>query len=239
MTSEPLVTCIVTVWNGEAYLTKALDSIFAQSYRAFEVIVIDDGSSDRSCAMIAAETRPLRFIRQENTGAIIARNRGIAAAAGDFIAFLDHDDIWAPQKLERQIALAGAADYFACIGLVQEFHEDDSGRFMPRGAPVVGNLPSTFMLSRRAINLVGPLNPALRYADTPEWILRARSAGLQETILHEIVTYRRRHARNDSQLRNFAMRREYLGILKANLDRNRQAAAAQAAAAQAATVPVA
>jgi glycosyltransferase involved in cell wall biosynthesis len=216
-----LVTCVVPVWNGETYLAQALASIFAQSYRGFEVIIVDDGSTDRTAAIIAEQTHKLQLIRQENAGPAVSRNRGIAAASGDLIAFLDHDDLWEPRKLERQVAaFASTPGLAACTGLVREFIEDEFASH----AAVVGNISSAIMISRQAINLIGPLNQNLNHADIPEWLLRARAAGCREAVLPEVVTLRRRHAGNRSQFHNARARREYLGVLKANLDRNRQAA---------------
>jgi len=206
LATAPLVSCVVTVWNGEKFLAEALDSVFAQTYRPIEVIVVDDGSTDGSRTIIAAR----------------ARNRGIAAAAGDLVAFLDHDDTWAPDKLGRQVAaFRRRPGCFACLGHAREFSDTGSERRHWRGPPAVGNIPSTLMLSRAAIDRHGAFDPALRYADTTAWLLRARAAGCTETILPETVTYRRRHAQNLSQLRNAEMRREFLAILKAHLDRGR------------------
>jgi hypothetical protein len=222
LATEPLVSCVVTVWNGEKYLAEALDSVFAQTYRAIEVIIVDDGSTDRSRAIITARTGQLKFLAANGAGPVAARNRGIAAAAGDLVAFLDHDDIWAPHKLACQVAAyRQRAGCFACLGHAREFSDRGSGQRIWRGPPAVGNIPSTLMLSRAAICRHGAFDPALRYADATAWLLRARAAGCAETILPDTVTYRRRHAQNLSQLRNAEMRREFLAVLKAHLDRGR------------------
>jgi glycosyltransferase involved in cell wall biosynthesis len=210
----------VPVWNGEKYLAQALASIFAQSYRAFEVIIVDDGSTDRTAAIIAAQPHKLRLIRQENAGPVVARNRGIAAAAGDLIAFLDYDDLWEPWKLELQVAAFTSNPGLAiCTGLVREFMEHESAHRIA----VVGNISSAMMISRQAVNRIGPLNQNLNHADIPEWLLRARAAGCQQAVLPEVLTLRRRHAGNRSQFYNARARLEYISVLKANLDRNRAA----------------
>src|ERR1700694_2891614 len=100
--SNPLVSCIVPVYNGERYLRSALESIFAQDYRPLEVIVVDDGSSDKS-AVIAQDFKQVRYMHQTNQGVATARNAGLAAARGEFIAFLDQDDLWMSDKLSIQI----------------------------------------------------------------------------------------------------------------------------------------
>lgn len=104
---EPLISVIIPVYNLGKYLQETLDSVLAQTYRHFEIVLVDDGSTDCSREIIlkSAQQYPevIRYAFQENRGASAARNRGIELATGDWIALLDGDDIWKPQKLERQI----------------------------------------------------------------------------------------------------------------------------------------
>lgn len=91
-------------YNAEAHLKEALDSVLGQTYRAIEVIVVDDGSSDATADIVQA-FRDVRYIRQSNRGPSAARNRGIQAAQGEFVAFLDADDVWEPEKLSEQLTI--------------------------------------------------------------------------------------------------------------------------------------
>ena len=100
---KPLISGIVPVYNGERYLRETLDSMLAQTYQPLEVIVVDDGSTDGTPKVVAGYGDRVRYIYQENSGPAIARNRGIDAARGEFIAFLDADDLWHPEKLMRQM----------------------------------------------------------------------------------------------------------------------------------------
>jgi glycosyltransferase involved in cell wall biosynthesis len=105
MVTEPLVSIIMPVYNGEAYLREALDSAFAQTYRRFELIAIDDGSRDGSAAILDGCGDRVRIVREGRGGnAGIARRKGIATATGAYLAFLDQDDLWMPEKLEKQVA---------------------------------------------------------------------------------------------------------------------------------------
>jgi glycosyltransferase involved in cell wall biosynthesis len=99
-----LISCIVPVFNGEKYLGEALDSILKQTYRPLEIIVADDGSTDGTTAVTARYGKQIRYLRQDNAGASTARNFGLNAARGEFVAFLDADDLWHLEKLERQMA---------------------------------------------------------------------------------------------------------------------------------------
>ena len=104
-TTTPTVSVVTPCYNGSAYLREALDSALAQSQPPIEIIVVDDGSTDDSAAIAESYGPPVRLIRQENQGESVARNRGIAAASGDWIGYLDADDIWNVDKLEKQVAL--------------------------------------------------------------------------------------------------------------------------------------
>lgn len=104
----PLISCIVPVYNGEKYLDETLDSIFAQTYRPLEVIVIDDGSTDGTGNLVKARTEEVIYVLQDNAGPAAARNVGIATASADYLAFIDADDLWLPDKLTRQMELFDA-----------------------------------------------------------------------------------------------------------------------------------
>lgn len=106
MTGAPRVSVITTVYNAEPFLEATLGSLLAQTFTEFEAIVVDDGSTDGSAAIVArlADRDPrIRLIRQRNAGYSRAANRGLEAARGELIGFLDHDDLWRPEKLQRQV----------------------------------------------------------------------------------------------------------------------------------------
>ena len=102
----PLVSVIVPVYNGERFIAEAIQSALLQTYRNIEVLVIDDGSTDKTAAVLQAQAAldsRVRIIRQANGGVARARNRGLAEARGEFVAPLDADDLWDPSKIERQV----------------------------------------------------------------------------------------------------------------------------------------
>lgn len=108
MSKAPLVSVIVPAFNAEATLAAALGSALAQIYRNIEIIVVDDGSTDRTAELAAGF--PVTLIRQPNRGLSAARNAGIAASTGEWLAPLDADDLWHPSKIEKQVAAALAAE---------------------------------------------------------------------------------------------------------------------------------
>lgn len=102
------ISVIIPTYNYARFLREAIDSALAQTCSALEVIVVDDGSTDDTPRILAGYGDRIRSIRQDNQGVSAARNTGIAAARGEYLAFLDSDDVWKPRKLERDIARFGA-----------------------------------------------------------------------------------------------------------------------------------
>ncbi len=111
----PAVSVVIPAYNVQRFIRQTLDSVLAQTYRDFEVLVIDDGSTDGTAEIATDYGEPVRVLRQENAGPSAARNHGIREARGDFVAFLDADDLWRPEKLAEQMPLFDAAGR---VGLV-------------------------------------------------------------------------------------------------------------------------
>jgi glycosyltransferase involved in cell wall biosynthesis len=113
--AEPLVTAIIPTYNRAALVCAAIESVRQQSYGNVEIILVDDGSTDDTQVRLKAYGDSVRVIVQDNAGPAAARNRGIEAARGGIVAFLDSDDIWRPTKLERQVRLLQkAGDRIVC-----------------------------------------------------------------------------------------------------------------------------
>jgi len=110
MSCEPLVSVVIPTYNRTQQTIAAIEGVLAQTYRCVEIIVIDDGSTDGSgdaiqsfASKVDKGGKSIRYFHQANQGPSIARNQGIARAQGEYIAFLDSDDVWLPEKLERQV----------------------------------------------------------------------------------------------------------------------------------------
>lgn len=110
-----LVSIIIPTYNRAGRLPETLKSVFGQSYSSFEVVLVDDGSTDDTAAVVAGSDPRLRYIRQANGGVSAARNRGLREARGEFICFLDSDDLWSPWKIEAQLAVLKA---LPAVGMV-------------------------------------------------------------------------------------------------------------------------
>ena len=99
----PRVSVIIPTYNCAQFLGRTIESAFKQTYRDFEIIVVDDGSTDETKSVVTSYGTSLRYIHQPNQGASVARNVAVSQSSGEFIAYLDADDVWNPEKLARQI----------------------------------------------------------------------------------------------------------------------------------------
>jgi len=102
---NPLVSVIIPTYNSAKYIEEALESVFKQTLQDFEIIVVDDGSTDGTGEILKDYSDRIKYIFQKNSGPASARNKGIKIARGEYIAFLDADDLWMPTKLEKQVAM--------------------------------------------------------------------------------------------------------------------------------------
>lgn len=231
-----VVSCIVPVFNGEAYLREALESILNQSYPALDVIVADDGSTDGSAAIIASFGARVRHLRQVNAGAPAARNLGLQAARGEFIAFLDADDLWHRDKLTRQMArFTARPELDVSITHIQNFwipelaDEADRLRDHPIAQAQPGFVPVTMLARRDVFDRVGGFNTALKVGDPMEWFARAMEHGIQMELLPDTLVHRRMHTRNlswqtgASRQMTGDMKAAILRVVKDKLDRQRAA----------------
>lgn len=199
--TRPLVSVIICVYNGERFLAEALDSVFAQDYRPIEVIVVDDGSEDRS-AGIARSYEGVTVVSQPNLGLAAARNTGIAAATGELITFLDADDLMLPTKLSRQV---GYLEDHPKVGFVlcRQKLVPVSGSKLPSWArpdPIFGDPggvpPASGVVRRAALVAAGNFDASLRTGDGMEWLGRLREADVVIDVLPEVLLLRRVHEKN-------------------------------------------
>ena len=224
----PLVSCVIPVFNGEAHLGEAIDSVLAQSHRPLEVIVVDDGSSDASAHVAQSHGNLVRYVRQANAGPSSAGNHGVQLARGELVAFLDSDDRWLQSKLARQVAmLSERPGLDGCLTHGRLFWDGDGAiaaealAWPPeRRIDTGGLIGSTMVVRRRVFDVAGGFDPTLPHSGTAEWFSRAREKGVTIETIAEVLIERRMHAKNFSRQR--AVRdEEYFRLLKRSLDRRR------------------
>jgi len=229
----PLISVIVPVHNGERYLSEALDSVLAQTYPPVELIVVDDGSTDGTPDVLDAHASKVSSVRQAQAGSSAAVNRGVELARGLLLAFLDADDLWTSDKLERQMEVMASEGPALVFGHVRQFHSpelSDRERALIAcpAEPRPGISRGTMLVSREVFDLVGPFDSTWRVGEFLDWYARALELGMRTAMLDQVVMKRRLHAACSS-VRAAGERRDYALILAAAL-RRRRAATLQARA---------
>ena len=234
-----IVSCVIPVWNCERYLAAAIDSVFNQTgvREALEVVVVDDGSTDRTADVIASFGSRVKTTRQENAGHGAARNTGIRMASGEFIAFLDADDLWHPDKIRRQLKTLWGGDaspnlhnprpvaLMAFTWLRNFEGEPPAWETAQSGDSVPAYSSVTALVHRSVFDTVGLFDASLRHGGDRDFFMRAAERGIGKVMLDEVLVSRRLHESNRSRHLSANSRAEYLRILKASLDRRRQAGA--------------
>ncbi len=225
----PLVSVIVPCYNYAAYVGDTLRSVLAQDYVNFELIVVDDGSSDASAEVIETAlrgweqhsgVRRVEFVKQANQGVSAALNTGLAHARGELVATFDADDLMPPGRLALQVAYLCGQPRVGCLGGVA-VRIDERGRQLPKkdkkrqvrrydfpqalaAALVVGGNIAVYR--REAMDAAGGYDPAIKIQDF-QMTLKIAHAGYYVDVLPDVVTYYRKHG--DSLSKNYKAELRY------------------------------
>ena len=202
----PLVSVVIPTYNRALTISPAIDSALNQTYKNIEIIVVDDGSTDNTKEALKPYEQKITYIPQANSGVSSARNIGIQRAAGEYVAFLDSDDLWYPQKLEKQIeAIQKNQEYALCLTNIEYINEAGSHisfsnlreiilqngsffEYLLRGFPVTC---SYMLIKKDVFNAVGLFDESLKTAEDIDMLLRITS-GYQAILIDEpLVKYRR------------------------------------------------
>jgi glycosyltransferase involved in cell wall biosynthesis len=188
-----LVSVVIPVFNGERFLAAAIESVLGQTYRPVEVIVVDDGSTDAGAA-VARAFEGVRVIEQAQAGPGAARNRGVAAANGELLAFLDADDLMPADKLELQAEHLRTHPEVGCVLGRQELVLE-AGIEKPPWAER-GEAPLMSMMVPHALfDRVGDFDTRYAHGEDADWLLRAREH-VSVATLDSVVLHRRIHGDN-------------------------------------------
>jgi glycosyltransferase involved in cell wall biosynthesis len=226
--TDQLVSVIIPVYNYERYLGEAIESALSQTYQHLEVIVVDDGSTDRSAEVAKSFAgRGVRYCHQVNAGIGPARNQGVELAQGDFLAFLDADDRWPEEKTELQLrafendpALEMVFGQAVQLQNGPEWEAGVNDRKLPAAGMVPGIIPGTLFIKREAFDRVGKFSAGLKVGEFIDWYARAVELQIRSLVLPDLLLWRRIHDSNTG-VRERQSRSDYARVLKAALDRKR------------------
>ena len=222
------ISVIIPVWNGEKYLTEAIESALNQDYENKEIIVVNDGSSDRSEEIIQTFGNRIRHVYQENKGLGASRNTGVRLSTGTYLTFLDQDDLWEKTKLSMQMTemirsqnedplIFSRAKQFICSSLSEEERKVIS---IPH--PILaGYIAGTLLVSKDRFNQIGYFFEEKKIGEFMDWYLRAIEINIPVKMIEEVTFYRRIHLTNMGRQTSLFNRTDYLKVLKASLTRRR------------------
>ena len=216
--NRPLVSVILPLYNGRDFIESSINSVLSQTYAPFELLVVDDGSTDGSGDLVPVDPR-IRLFRRQNAGVAASRNFGISQATGTYLAFIDQDDYWYPEKLrlQMQVLLTDPEPGYV-VTLIHNHLVGTTKRpdwLKPKllTEDPVGFLPSTLLVRRHVFNRIGLFTEGLVNGSDLEWFVRAKEAGVHMHIVRQVLLQRNIHEDNCSH-DNQTCKRDMFSILR-------------------------
>lgn len=197
MSRQPLISVIAPAFNAASFYAPWIASILAQRYPDLEIVLVDDGSADDLAERVRQAPPCLCYLRQDNRGPSAARNAGMAASTGEFIAFLDLDDLWDPGHLNRMAAaLAAHPDAQIAQGLIRNFCYGPEGRayYCSRAYRFI-NLGSA-VFRRTVFDRCGVFEEKMRFGEDFDFLIRCWEQGMAKHDVDELSLYYHRHDSN-------------------------------------------
>ena len=229
METNDCISVVIPVHNCERYIEECIRSVLEQTRKPFEIIVVYDGSTDKSAEIVKRFGEQVRYYYQQNGGAASARNVGIQKATGDFLAFLDSDDVWVQDKLARQMEVFEQNPFIDMVfGYAQNFHSAELAvelRAKVEGPmeAMPGHVAGTLLIKRSAFLRAGFFQTSLKVGEFVDWYLKAAERDLKSHLINKVLLMRRLHDANMG-IREKASQVDYVRILKASIDRRRKMA---------------
>jgi len=227
MSKSLSVSAIITVYNTERYVRDAIESVLNQTILPDEIIIVDDGSKDRTAEISKSYEPKVSYVFQENAGAGPARNTGIRNTRGNLMAFLDGDDIWSPEKIEKQKKIF---EHNPEIDIVftkaRNFHSPElkPHEIIHAWGPMdemAGYVPSCAMVKRASFFHVGWFSSHFKLGEFMDWYAKSKENGLKEYIIQEVLVHRRLHTSNLG-IRKRQFQNDYLRIIRETLKRRKK-----------------
>lgn len=201
MEQHQKISVIIAVLNGEKFIAEALQSVMDQDYNPLEIIVVDDGSTDKTAAIVKTQFPSVHYHYHANKGIPATKNVGVEAATGDFITFLDADDIWVKNKLALQLRIFHDHPE---VEVVYGFSLQTP--MLPPGELFLINLENekgafatqlgSMLIRKSVFGKVGNFDEEMKIAEDLDWVNRIREAGIKIMAHKEIVQFYRMHDQN-------------------------------------------
>lgn len=209
---EPLVSVIIPYYKGERHIAETLDSVLGQKYPNIEIIVVSDGSPRETLEALTPYRDTIVFIEQENRGQAAARNTGIKAARGAFIALLDQDDAWPVGRLADTVTELSDPTCDFVRGNTEWFSVHENGK-KEYGAPVFQEALMGSALYRRSVfDKAGMLDPNMREGEDFDWNIRLRESGCREKRINRTTLWYRDHESNHSKTAGFIKNGQFASL---------------------------
>jgi len=227
---SPLISVIIPVYNGAEFLPEAIANVLAQGQDSLEIIVVNDGSTDETAEIATQLNGPIRYVDQPNQGPAAARNYGLTLAQGEFIAFLDVDDQWPPDKLSLQLAAFAVRPEVDIVnGYVQLLQgtvtEGGTITFRPRYVPVVSFNLGSALFRRSVFDRVGPFDAQQIHSEDVDWFMHAREMGVNMVVLEAVTLFYRKHDSNLTHDRQENLK-GFMRAVRQSIQRRQQAGTA-------------
>lgn len=208
---QPYVSVIIPVYNGESFLANAIEMVHRQNYHPLEIIVVDDGSTDKTAEVAAQSKVDIRYIYQSNQGPAAARNRALQIAKGDIFAFLDVDDTWIENSFAKMLAYLDTHPSIEIVqGLIQQIHDPHIKRLDKSRKDDLQSTEEPYyfinltsaLYRRSAFDKVGLLDKTLRYGEDLDWFLRAWENKVTKETTDIIFLNYYKHSHNMTRNKN-------------------------------------
>jgi glycosyltransferase involved in cell wall biosynthesis len=227
--ADPSVSVVIPVHNGANYVAEAIQSCVAQTRAVQQIIVVDDGSTDATADVVTRFGNRVIFVRQQWAGCGAALNHGIAVSSGEMLAFLDHDDLWMPDKNRIQLQEFQERPMLeAAFGLVEQFITPelesslkDKVRIPDEPQPAVQT--SAMLVRREGLQRIGPFDERKDALAMQSWYACALRKSLRISMMPVIVSRRRIHKSNFSRLQRAELYQRYLELTREMANHNRRA----------------
>ncbi len=224
-TEFPLISVIIPVYNYGRYLREAVDSALRQTYPTYEVILINDGSTDETEKIAFSYGSRIRYHLQKHQGLGASKNQGVRLANGEYITFLDADDIWPEKRLEAlMVPFLDNAAVEMTFGRLRSFFSPEFAAKKENhppspNEPIGGICPGAMLIKKASFLKVGYFKSEWKVTEFLDWYLKAKELNLKTIWIEDLVLHRRLHENNNTFVHRGQLSSEFARALKTSLQR--------------------